>query len=117
MEAVKLVRGLFEPQRGYIQVGELLGERQHHDLEHELQREEGVVLGAAHQMEDGGRLVEHAQHLRLVDLGLVAVGQLDARELLERVRALRRQQLLGRKVRVAHCPGKGSNAGQVRAQR
>ena len=30
------------------EVGELLRERQHHHLEHELQRKEGVVLGAAH---------------------------------------------------------------------
>ena len=33
------------------EVGELLGEGQHHDLEHELEREKGVVLAAAHQLQ------------------------------------------------------------------
>lgn len=71
--------------------------------EHELEREEGVVLDAADELEERPRLVERARDGGLLELGLVGA-QLRARELLEGVGALRGQQLARRDEGVAHQP-------------
>mmetsp|Transcript_10822 Transcript_10822/g.34801 ORF Transcript_10822/g.34801 Transcript_10822/m.34801 type:complete len:209 (-) Transcript_10822:1929-2555(-) len=83
------------------QRGELLGEGQDLQLEHELEREEGVVLDVAHQLEQGGGLVVCRVDLRRLHLWLVCA-QLRARQLLEGVGALGGEELSRGGEGVAH---------------
>mmetsp|Transcript_53698 Transcript_53698/g.159013 ORF Transcript_53698/g.159013 Transcript_53698/m.159013 type:complete len:212 (+) Transcript_53698:1467-2102(+) len=106
------------------EVGELLGEREDHELEHELEREEGIVLADADELQQRARLVEHQRHLRLLDLWLVGV-ELGEGELLEAVGALRREELARGEVGVAHeaasddrplCPRRAREGGGGRRE-
>ena len=64
-----------------------LDEASRNELEHELEREEGIVLATAHELQQLRGLVKHERDRRLVDLGLVRV-ELCHCKLFEAIRTL-----------------------------